>query len=73
MWNSNFIHNTRICCLPRRRDEILGTTTADFHRFADALEAVQRSGRVVAVTSADKLAAAEKEREGFFQAVKRVL
>ncbi|GAB4815027.1 hypothetical protein N2152v2_002073 [Parachlorella kessleri] len=57
----------------QRRDEILGTSMADFHRFADALAAVKEQGRVVAVTSADKLQAAQAERPDLFEQVKRVI
>ena len=46
---------------------------ADFHKFADALAAVKEKGRVVAVTSADKLQAAQAERPDFFEQVKRVV
>ena len=57
----------------QRRDEVLSTSAADFHAFADALEAVRTKGRVVAVTSADKLEAAHAERPGFFADVRRVV
>jgi Zn-dependent M16 (insulinase) family peptidase len=57
----------------QRRDEILGTTLKDFRQFAEVLAAVRDKGQVVAVTSADKLEAANAERPGFFAAVKKVL
>jgi len=57
----------------KRREEVLGTTLRDFHAFADVLEAVRDKGHVVAVTSAEKLEAANVERPGFFGSVKRVL
>ena len=47
----------------QRRDEILGTSVADFKRFADVLEAARGPmARVVAVCSPDAAAAAVKER-----------
>jgi hypothetical protein len=55
------------------RDEILGTTMEDFHKFADALAVVRDQGRVVAVTSSDKLQQGQAERPGFFNEVKRVV
>jgi len=48
-----------------RRDQILGTTEADFHRFADALDAVKESGNVVAVCSADAAAKANASGNDF--------
>ena len=48
-----------------RRDQILGTTEADFHRFADALDAVRESGNVVAVCSADAAAKANAKGNDF--------
>ena len=56
-----------------RRDEILGTTIKDFREFGEVLASVRDKGRVVAVTSADKAAAAEKERPGFFQRTQKLL
>jgi Zn-dependent M16 (insulinase) family peptidase len=56
-----------------RRDEILGTTLKDFKEFAEVLDAVKKNGQVVAVTSAERVEAANKEREGFFEEIKRVL
>ncbi|MFN3334038.1 MAG: peptidase M16, partial [Caldilinea sp.] len=40
------------------RDEILGTTAADFHKFGEALEELNRQARVVVMGSADTLYAA---------------
>ena len=56
----------------KRREEILGTTVEDFHRFADVLEAVRGdAARVVAVASES---AAEKANEaGAGLAIKKVL
>lgn len=56
-----------------RREEVLGTSLKDFKEFADVLAAVKEKGRVVAVTSAEKLEAAHKERPGFFNSVKRIV
>ena len=57
----------------RRREEVLATNIKDFRQFADVLAAVREKGRVVAVTSAEKVEAANKERPGFFNDVKRML
>jgi len=54
------------------RDEVLGTTAADFRAFADVLEAVRREGRVVLMGSADALAKANAERDDFLK-IQRVL
>jgi Zn-dependent M16 (insulinase) family peptidase len=54
------------------RDEVLGTTAADFRDFADVLDAVRREGRVVVLGSADALAAANADRGGFLN-IQRVL
>ena len=42
------------------RDEVLGTTAADFRAFADVLDAVRDTGQVVVLGSADALAAANE-------------
>jgi Zn-dependent M16 (insulinase) family peptidase len=47
-----------------RREQILGTTVADFKAFADSLEAVKTSGQIVAVASADAVAKANAKRPG---------
>jgi hypothetical protein len=52
---------------------VLGTSLADFHAFADALEAVQARGSVAAVCSPERYEAAQAERPGFFQHVKKLL
>lgn len=57
----------------QRRNEVLGTNLKDFRDFADALDAVKSKGKVVAVTSAERAEAANKERPGFFAEVKRVV
>lgn len=43
------------------RDEVLGTTAADFRAFADVLDRFNESGEVVVVGSADAIAAAQAE------------
>jgi len=44
----------------------------DFHAFADALESVKDKGMIVAVASADDIAAANLERSGLLE-VRKVL
>jgi hypothetical protein len=56
----------------QRREEILSTSVKDFHAFADALESVKEKGVIVAVASADDIAAANKERPGLLE-VRKVL
>jgi presequence protease len=46
------------------RDEVLGTTVADFHAFADVLTAVAAQGRIVVLGSQDAIQAANQAREG---------
>ena len=46
----------------RTRDEILGTTAADFRAFADALDAVRQSGDVVVLGSHASIDTANRER-----------
>jgi hypothetical protein len=45
----------------RIREEVLGTTGADFKRFADAVEAVRDHGHVVVLGAADGIDAANGE------------
>jgi len=45
-----------------RREQILSTTIKDFHEFAEALEAVKSSGKIVAVASADAVKLANEKR-----------
>lgn len=47
------------------RDEVLGTTLADFHAFADVLDAVKATGRVVIMGSQQALTNANTERPGW--------
>ncbi|KAL3690174.1 hypothetical protein R1sor_016483 [Riccia sorocarpa] len=56
----------------QRREEILSTSVEDFRNFATNLEYVRDNGVVVAVASADDIAAANKAKPGFFE-VKKVL
>jgi Zn-dependent M16 (insulinase) family peptidase len=56
-----------------RRDEILGTSTADFKAFADAIATVSGDGgRVVAVTSAEKAKAVSDATPDFWTVTKVV-
>jgi Zn-dependent M16 (insulinase) family peptidase len=56
-----------------RREQVLGTTLADFKAFADVLEAARGSAaQVVAVTNADRAAAVLEQKPGFWD-VKKVL
>jgi presequence protease len=58
----------------QRRDEVLGTSLADVRAFGDAVACVSGpAGRVVAVTNADRAAAALAERPGVFDEVIKVL
>lgn len=54
------------------RDEVLGTTLADFHRFAEVLDAVAQHGQVVVLGSAEAIEKANQEKAGFLE-VKKVL
>jgi Zn-dependent M16 (insulinase) family peptidase len=56
----------------KTRDEVLGTTAADFRRFADVLDAVRREGRVVVLGAADTLERANTAH-GDFLKIQRVL
>lgn len=53
------------------RDEVLGTTVADFRAFADVLDEVRDAGQVVVLGSADKIAAANEQ--GLDLSVQQVL
>jgi len=55
--------------LQRRREEVLGTTLADYRRFAQALEQVRTSGRVVVLGSAEAIEQANRETPGLLPAV----
>jgi len=56
----------------QRRDEILGTTAADFRRMAEAVEAVARHGHVVVLGGEAAIAAANEKRPGLL-AVSKVM
>ncbi|HLH74090.1 MAG TPA: peptidase M16, partial [Chloroflexota bacterium] len=49
----------------RMREEVLGTTAADFRVFADALDAVRQQGDVVVLGSQATLEAVNRERPGW--------
>jgi Zn-dependent M16 (insulinase) family peptidase len=54
----------------RQRDEVLGTTAADFKAFADTLETVNQKGLVAVVGSQEAITAANAERENFLHITK---
>jgi presequence protease len=56
--------------LQQRRDELLGTSTANFREFADALAALNTLGRVVVVGSQNDIEAANAERSNFLKVTK---
>ncbi|HEY8575759.1 MAG TPA: insulinase family protein [Devosia sp.] len=51
----------------QRRDEILGTTTADFRRMAEAVDAVARQGHVVVLGGEAAITAASDQRPGLLE------
>lgn len=55
----------------QRRDQILGTSQADFLALADALEAVKEQGHVVVLGGEPAITAANTQRDGFL-AIKKV-
>ena len=54
----------------QRRDEILGTTVADFKRMADAVDAVARHGHVVVLGGEAAITAANEKRPGLLAVTK---
>lgn len=56
----------------QRRDEILGTTVADFRRMAEAVDAVAKQGHVVVLGGEAAISAANDKRPGLM-AVSKVL
>ena len=54
------------------RDQVLGTTAADFRAFADVLDEVRRAGRVVVLGAGDALQTANRAQGDFLQ-IQRVL
>jgi Zn-dependent M16 (insulinase) family peptidase len=57
----------------RIRDEVLGTSGADFRRFADVLDRVREHGRVVVLGGEAAITAAAAERPGLLDEVTKVL
>ncbi|MEN9939133.1 MAG: hypothetical protein RLZZ387_5712 [Chloroflexota bacterium] len=57
----------------RIRDEVLGTTLADFRRFADTLDLVREHGRVVVLGGEAAISAAATERPGLIKEVTKAL
>lgn len=55
-----------------RREQVLGTTAADFRAFGDVLDAVRAEGRVVVLGSQDALQRANSAQDDFLQ-IRRVL
>src|SRR5690606_11140835 len=49
----------------QRREQVLGTSAADFTAAADLLDEVARNGHVVAMGSEQSISAANRERNGF--------
>jgi Zn-dependent M16 (insulinase) family peptidase len=56
----------------QRRDEILGTTEADFRRLAEAVNAVALQGHVVVLGGEAAITAANEKRPGLLK-VSRVM
>jgi Zn-dependent M16 (insulinase) family peptidase len=56
----------------QRRDEILGTTQADFKRLAEAIDAVARKGHVVVLGGEAAITSANEKRPGLLE-VTRVM
>jgi Zn-dependent M16 (insulinase) family peptidase len=56
----------------RRRDEILGTTQADFKRLAEAVDAIARHGHVVVLGGEAAITSANEKRPGLLD-VTRVM
>jgi hypothetical protein len=57
----------------RTREEILSTTAADIHGFADAMAAVAARGRVVVLGSEQAIEAANAERPGLLATTTRLM
>ena len=53
-----------------RRDEVLGSTAADFINLAAAMDKLKERGRVVAMGSQETLDAANRQRPGWLEVVK---
>ena len=54
----------------QRREEILSTSEKDFHALAEAMDAVARDGRVIALGSDAAIRQANEERDGFLKVIK---
>ena len=54
----------------QRREEILGTSVADFRRMAEAVDAVARHGHVVVLGGETAIAAANEKRPGLLDVTK---
>ena len=54
----------------KMRDQVLGTTAADFKAFADVLDAVKDAGSVVVLGSQDAIDGANTERENWLKVTK---
>jgi hypothetical protein len=54
----------------QRREEILGTTKADFKAMAEALEAIARHGHVVVLGGEAAINLANEQRPGMLQVTK---
>ena len=52
------------------RDEVLGTTLADFHAFADVLDAAKEVGRIVIMGSQQALTTANNDAPGWLNLLK---
>jgi presequence protease len=52
------------------RDQLLATSPKDFHRLADALEAVREKGLVAVLGSEASIQSANAERQGMFKVMK---
>lgn len=70
MWR--ILNGTTDALRQKRRDEILGTSRADFLALADAVQAVADSGHVVVLGGAAAIEAANEQRAGLL-AVSKVL
>ncbi len=56
--------------LQQRRDEILATTTADFHTFADVLDRVRQHGRIAVLGTHEAIQAVRRVHPGHFTVTK---
>jgi Zn-dependent M16 (insulinase) family peptidase len=68
MWRQ--LTDTTDALRQQRRDEILGTTAADFKAMAEALEAIARHGHVVVLGGEAAINQANEQRSGLLQVTK---